>query len=160
MIGFTIDSSDIDRLALRFDKMTPALQSRLKGEIGRITNELLARVRAAEPVRTGRLRGATAAYVDVRPNFVRGRVRISRGRGSRDVGAAFGALEYGGPGRRGGPVSVRAYSRHTGRVGAYGRRRPRIRARRFLRGPAAAMRPAIKARLLQVIKEFDLSLVK
>jgi len=160
MIAFTIDSADIDRLALRFDQITPALQEKLKVVISRVTNELLARVKAAEPSRTGRLRGATAAYVDVRPNFVRGRVRINRGRGAEVMGARFGALEYGGPGRRGGAVAVRAYHRAGVAVAAYDRRRPRIAARRFLRGPAAAMRPLIREQLLQVIKEFESSLVK
>jgi hypothetical protein len=104
------------------------------------------------------LRAATNAYVDERPNFVRGRVRISRGHG--DLGAAFGALEYGGPGsRRSGPVAVAASRRGGVAVGAYTRRRPHIRARRFLRGPTAAMRPTIKAELEaaigQAINEFS-----
>jgi hypothetical protein len=160
--GITIDSSSITKLALHFDEITPALQAKLKVAIGRITHQLLARVKAAEPVRTGRLRGATHAYVDVRPNFVRGRVRISRGRG--DLGAAFGALEYGGPGRRGGSVAVGAHRRSGGAVAAYERRRPHIRARRFLRGPAAAMRPQVKAELEaaigQTINEFDFATLK
>jgi hypothetical protein len=160
-INLTIDSSSITKLAVHFDEITPALQAKLKVAISRITHQLLAQVRAAEPVRTGRLRAATAAYVDERPNFVRGRVRISRGRGAaQDLGARFGALEYGGPGRRGGRVAVGVYSRAGVAVAAYQRRRPHIRARRFLRGPAAAMRPAIRAELEAAIKEFDFSIVR
>jgi hypothetical protein len=49
-------------------------------------------------------------------------------------------------------------------VRPYERKQPRIRARRFLRGPAAAMRPAIRAELEaaigQTIKEFDFNTVK
>jgi hypothetical protein len=163
-LGITIDSSSITRLTVHFDQMPDALKAQLKAAISRVTHQLLARVRAAEPVRTGRLRAATHAYVDERANFVRGRVRILRTGRAQRIGAAFGALEYGGPGsRRSGPVRVRAYSRDSVSVGGYQRRRPTRRARRFLRGPAAAMRPQIKAELEaaigQTINEFDFSIV-
>lgn len=163
--GLTIDSSSITKLVLHFDEMPDALKRQLKVAIFRVTQQLLRRVKAAEPMRTGRLRAATHAYVDERENFVRGRVRILRtGRASR-LGAAFGALEYGGPGhRRSGPVRVQAYRRGGVGVTAYERRRPRIRARRFLRGPAAAMRPQVRAELEaalgQTIKEFDFATLK
>jgi hypothetical protein len=165
LVNLTIDSSSITKFAVHFDEITPALQRKLRDAISRITNELLARVKAAEPVRTGRLRAATVAYVDERPNFVRGRVRIRRTGRASQLGAAFGALEYGGPGRRrSGPVKVGASRRAGFAVAAYQRRRPHIRARRFLRGPAAAMRPAIKAQLAlaigQAVNEFDFSTVK
>lgn len=160
-LNLTLDSSSITKMVVGLDQITPALQQKLKVAISRVTRELLARVKAAEPVQTGRLRAATVSYVDERPNFVRGRVRIRRTGAASRYGAAFGALEYGGPGkRRSGPVSVRS----SNRVTAYQRRRPRITARRFLRGPAAAMRPAIKAELEaaigQTINEFDFSVVK
>jgi hypothetical protein len=159
-INLTIDSSSITKLAVHFDQITPALQAKLKVAISRITHELLARVKAAEPVVTGRLRQATVAYVDERPNFVRGRVRIRRTGRASQLGAAFGALEYGGPGsRRSGPVKVSA----SRRASAYQRRRPHIRARRFLRGPAAAVRPMVRAQLAfaigQAVNEFDFSIV-
>jgi hypothetical protein len=163
--GLTIDSSSITKLVLHFDEITPALQRQLKVAISRVTHQLLARVRAAEPVRTGRLRSLTRAYVDERPNFVRGRVRILGQRGPNQPARAFGALEYGGPGqRRTGKVRVRWSSRGNVGVTAYERRRPRRRARRFLRGPAAAMRPQIRAELEaalgQAIKEFDFGTLK
>jgi hypothetical protein len=164
-LGLTIDSSSITRLSLHFDQLPDKLKATLKAAITRVTHELLARVKAAEPVRTGRLRSRTHAYIDERENFVRGRVRIIATGRAQQLGAAFGALEYGGPGtRRSGPVAVAAYRRGTGAVGAYRRGRPHIQARRFLRGPAAAMRPAIKAQLEaaigQAINEFDFSVVK
>ena len=141
-LGLTVDSSNINSLMLHLDKLPAELKAKLKQAITRSTHQLLARVKAAEPVRTGRLRQATRSCVDERPNFVRGRVRILATGRQQSIAAAFGALEYGGPGkRRSGPVRVRAYSRAGVSVGSYRRRRPRIRARRFLRGPAAAMRP-------------------
>jgi hypothetical protein len=159
-LNLTLDSSSMNKMIVHLDRITPALQQKLKVAINRVTQELLARVKAAEPVRTGRLRSQTVAYVDERPNLVRGRVRIRRTGAASRYGAAFGALEYGGPGsRRSGPVAVAAYRRAGFAVGAYSRRRPRIAARRFLRGPAAAMRPTIKTQLElaigQAINEFD-----
>jgi hypothetical protein len=97
--------------------------------------------------------------------FVRGRVRIIPTGKAQRIAAAFGALEYGGPGlrRAGKKVEVRGYSRSSGAIAKYERRQPHIRARRFLRGPAGAMRPRIKAELSeavgQAINEFDFSIV-
>jgi len=163
-VSVTVESN-LNRLSLHFDRMPAQLQRKLKVAIGRATHELLARVKAAEPVRTGRLRAATHAFVDEREDFVRGRVRVLATGRANPLAARFGALEYGAPGkRRSGPVTVRAYSRGGQPVGSYERRRPRIRARRFLRGPMAAMRPAIKAELEaaigQAINEFDFDIVK
>lgn len=162
--GLTIDSNT-SRLVLHFDQMPAALQRKLKIVITQLTRELLARVKAAEPVRTGRLRSATHSYVDERKNFVRGRVRIRPTGKAQAVAAAFGALEYGAPGkRRHGKVPVRAYSRSGVAIRSHERRRPRIAARRFLRGPATAMRTRVKAELAaaigQAVKEFDFSTVK
>lgn len=162
-LNVTIDSN-LNKLVLHFDQIPDALKRKLEVTITRLTTQLLSRVKAAEPVRTGRLRAATRSFVDVRQDFVRGRVRILPTGKAQRIGAAFGALEYGAPGkRRSGPVRVRGYSRSTGAVAGYERRRPHIRARRFLRGPAAAMRPRIKAELSeaigQAINEFDSSIV-
>lgn len=164
-MSVTIDSN-ANQLALHFDELPAQLQRKLKIAIGKATHALLARVKAAEPVQTGRLRAATHAFVDERPGFVRGRVRILATGKANPLAARFGALEYGGPGqrRRGEPVKVRAYRRGGQPVGSYERRQPRIKARRFLRGPFVAMRPAIKAELEaaigQAINEFDFSIVK
>jgi len=144
--------SNINRLVLHLDQMPDELKRRLEVKISELTMQLLSRVKAAEPVRTGRLRAATRSFVDVRQDFMRGRVRILSTGKAQSVGAAFGALEYGAPGkRRSGPVRVRGYSRSSGAVAAYQRRRPHITARRFLRGPAAAMRSRALAELEAIV---------
>ena len=144
--------SNINRLVLHLDQMPDELKRRLEVKISELTMQLLSRGKAAEPVRTGRLRAATRSFVDVRQDFVRGRVRVLSTGKAQSVGAAFGALEYGAPGkRRSGPVRVRGYSRSSGAVAAYQRRRPHITARRFLRGPAAAMRSRALAELEAIV---------
>jgi hypothetical protein len=158
-INITVDSS-LNKLVVHLDRMPDAIARKLEVTITRLTAQLLSRVKAAEPVRTGRLRAATRSFVDVRQGFVRGRVRILPTGKAQRLGAAFGALEYGAPGHlRSGPVRVRGYRRSSGAVAAYERRRPHIRARRFLRGPAAAMRPRVLAELSeavdQAVKGFD-----
>ena len=59
---------------------------------------------------------------------------------------------------------MRGSSRGGVGVTAYERRRPRRVARRFLRGPMAAMRPQIRAQLEaamgQAINEFDFDTLK
>lgn len=164
-LGLTIESNT-NRVALHFDEMPALLKKQLKAAIDKVTHELLGRVKAREPVRTGRLRRSTHAYVDERTDFIRGRVRVLATGKKSEIAAAFGALEYGGPGARraGKKVKVKSYTGGGRRVRAYERRQPRIKARRFLRGPAAAMRPQIRAELEaaigQTIKEFDFSTVK
>lgn len=156
-IEWTIDVIDTGRITLRLDSFPKAVQQRLKQTIGQLTQRLLVSVEAAQPVRTGALRAATHAFVDegLRNGapWVRGRVRVLGGR--NNLGARFGALEYGGPGmrRRGQPVRVRAYSRSGSRVGPYTRRQPTIRAMRFLRGPATAQRAAAVAALQAALND-------
>ena len=145
-------TSNANQLALHFEKLPAELKRQLEIKIGQLTHQLHAQVRAAEPERTGRLRAATRAFVDVRQDFIRGRVRILPTGRAQEVAAAFGALEYGAPGkRRHGPVRVSGYRRQSGQVAAYQRARPRIAARRFLRGPAAAMRPRAMAELEAIV---------
>lgn len=145
-------TSNANNVALHFEKLPNEIKRQLEIKITQLTMKLLAQVKAAEPVQTGRLRRATRSFVDVRKDFVRGRVRILPTGKSQQIAAAFGALEYGAPGtRRHGPVRVRAYTREGARVGAYQRSRPHIRARRFLRGPAAAMRPRAIAELEAIV---------
>jgi hypothetical protein len=144
--------SNLNKLVLHLDQLPDALKQKLEIKITQLTMQLLSRVKAAEPVRTGRLRTATRSFVDVRQDFVRGRVRVLPAGKAQQIGAAFGALEYGAPGkRRSGPVRVRTYSRSSGPVAAYQRRRPHITARRFLRGPAAAMRSRARAELEAIV---------
>jgi len=147
--------SNANQLALHFEQLPDAIKRQLEITITKYTHMLLSRVRAAEPVRTGRLRAATREFVDVRQDFIRGRVRILPTGKAQDVAAAFGALEYGAPGKRraGKPVKVRGYSRAGTRIAAHTRHQPHIRARRFLRGPAAAIKPALRAELEAIIQK-------
>jgi hypothetical protein len=147
--GWRIDVND-KRLKIALNELPKELERRLEVEVRKLTSQLLRLVEAREPVKTGRLRRQTHAYVDVSqiPNkrYVRGRVRILPVQsGINRTVAAFGALEYGAPGksgRRKGRVDVSAYRRRGGEsVAAYNRRRPTIHARRFLRGAAAVMLP-------------------
>jgi len=155
-IEFRIDESDTGRIIARLDQLPQELRARLRDVITQLTNELLRKVEAAEPVRTGTLRAQTHAYVDEGPTWLRGRVRVLRN-GRRNYGAIAGALEYGGPGkRRAGPVSVRAYRRAGVAVSAYQRRQPHIKAMRFLHGPASAQLPRARAAIRAAINELIL----
>lgn len=152
-IDFRIDGFDTGRILARLDQLPRELRARLRGVITQLTNELLAKVEAAEPVRTGTLRAQTHAYVDEGPTWIRGRVRVLRN-GPRNYGAIAGALEYGGPGKkRRGLVRVHAYRRDGATVRAYQRRQPHIKAMRFLRGPAAAQLPRARALIRAAIED-------
>lgn len=139
--------SNANRLILHFDGLPDEIKRQLEVKITELTTQLRGRVKAAEPFRTGRLRAATRSFVDVRQDLVRGRVRILPTGGASRLGAAFGALEYGSTGRR---FPVRGYRRQGGSVRGY-RRRGGLRELRFLRGPAAAMRPRAKAELEAIV---------
>lgn len=147
-LNFRIDVDDT-KLRLRLEELPAKLQARLKVKIGELTHQLLRQVQAREPARTGRLRSHTHAYVDERQNFVRGRVRILPTNGVNRSAAAFGALEYGSTGRR---FRVRGYSSQGRQVRAY-QRAGGIRARRFLRGPAAIMLPRARIELQRLLSE-------
>jgi hypothetical protein len=159
-VHWTIEEgAENGRVLIRLDQLPKKIHLRLKAEIDRLTHQLLARVEAAEPVRTGTLRQQTEAYLDQGINkggrWVRGRVRVLRDDVSGvNYGKVAGALEYGAPGkRRTGPVPVAGYRRQSVKVRTHTRRRPKIQAMRFLRGPAAAMRPQARARLMAIINE-------
>jgi len=139
------------RLQVALDSLPDEIRRRLKIKVTELTNQLLHRVEAREPVRTGRLRSLTHAYIDDNraKNYVRGRVRVLRRRGAHNVAAAAGALEYGSTGRR---FAVRAYRRRGGNVSAYNRRGG-ITELRFLRGPAATMLPRARAEIAEVIRD-------
>jgi hypothetical protein len=149
---------DDRRFVEHLERIPGRLRTALRASITQLTDQLLQRIRAAEPSRTGRLRGQTQAFVDVTDDKVTGRVRIM-GQG-REHNVAAGALEYGA--HR--VVNVRAHQEHLSHVfnratdsqfvavRAY-TRKANIRAQRFLRDPAAAMRPRIQAELERVIAE-------
>lgn len=165
-VSFRIDEGDTGRLQVRMERLPKEIKARLESTIRQLTSELLTRVKAAEPTRTGRLRSMTHSYVDVRENFVRGRVRIADSAHPREALIA-GALEYGGPGRRKGRVPVRAHQMRlthlfgrptSGRsvtVRSFSRKRPTIQEMRFLRGPALAMRPQALVALRAAIGNLD-----
>jgi len=144
--------------------MPKAVKKRLEITIRQLVNELLPRVRAAMPVRTGHLRSLTHAYVDVREDFIRGRVRVADRQHPREAVIA-GALEYGAPGRRKQKVPVQAHRMRLthlfGRpfkggsvtVRSFSRRRPTLPELRFLRGPAMAMRPKALAAIRNAIND-------
>ena len=150
LIDAKMDLNDT-RLRARLESMPKQLQKRLQQTIGRLTRELLHKVEAREPVRTGRLRSLTHAYIDDNraKNYVRGRVRVLRRRGAHNVAAAAGALEYGSTGKK---FAVQGYTRRGARVRGYSRVGG-IKEMRFLRGPAAAMLPKARAELRRVLQE-------
>jgi hypothetical protein len=154
MLSPTFEIDDRAVIA-HFEQLSGRLKSGLRLAITQLTDQLLARIHAAEPYRTGRLRTATQAFVDVKDDAVTGRVRIL-GAGRE----AAAALEYGAHRI----VRVRAHQEHLSHVfdraidsqfvavSAY-TRRANIQAKRFLRDPAAAMRPRIQAEIERVVAE-------
>ena len=149
LIDAKLDLNDV-RLRVRLESMPKQLQKRLQQTIGRLTNELVHKVEAREPVRTGRLRSLTQAYVDTNQikMFVRGRVRVLRTR-QHNTAAAAGALEYGSTGKK---FAVKGYMRRGSHVRGY-QRVGGITEMRFLRGPAAAMLPKARAELRRVLAD-------
>jgi hypothetical protein len=162
-IDWRIDEHDNGRILARLDQFPEALRDRLREVITQLTHELLAKVEAAEP---NLLRPHTHAYVDTGiskrhgGHWIRGRVRVLRDEGTGiNYGKIAGALEYGGPGkeRLGKRVKVAAHNRSirskTVKVGRYTRRQPRLKALRFLRGPALIQLPRARALIAAAIGE-------
>lgn len=162
MIGFSVSIPNERQVLLRLAQLPIALRSQLLPTITSLAEQLLSRVQAAEPSRTGTLRSSTRMFVDQGENFIRGRVRIlgrpgGRG-GAHNIAAA--ALEYGvnrsikvrAHQMRLEHVFGRAGERHLVMVDAY-QRRTQIRARRFLRDPAAALRERARNELETAINQ-------
>jgi hypothetical protein len=155
---FTITTSD-RRLTVSLDALPDALRASLRGKLAALTATLLAQVHAAEPARTGRLRSLTHGFLSERPNSIRGGVTIDGAAGSaHNIAAA--ALEYGV--KR--PFVVRAHQARITQVFGHAQapqtvlirahgRRVNIAARRFLRGPAAAIRPRAIAEIQAAIDD-------
>lgn len=139
-------------LRLHLDELPRKLEQQLQAKLLELTNELLRKVVAREPVRTGRLRRLTQSYVDVNRDkgYVRGRVRVLRTR-EHNTAAAAAALEYGSTGRR---YTVRGYTSRGRSVPSY-QRRGGIQAQRFLRGPAAIMIPKARAELARLVAKLQ-----
>jgi hypothetical protein len=137
---FTVEADD-ERVLLHFEKIPMALRTNLRAAITKLTNQLLGQVRSAEPSRTGLLRSQTRAFVDESGTSIKGHVRVLHTPGtSENIAAA--ALEYGAHRR----FDVKAYQRGSIAVRAY-QRQANIAERRFLRGPAEAMRARAEAEL-------------
>lgn len=129
-----------------FDDFPQRLEDRLYAAMTRISTRLLAAVEAAEPNRSGQLRGATQAFVDRTATGVRAGVRVTGGSEGKAGYGKAAALESGA--HR--PTTVREHwavrSNFWGRYGAAQwvlidayTRRVNISADRFLRGPFAAL---------------------
>ena len=158
-IDWRIEERDNGRVLARLDQFPEQIRARVRDAITKLTNDLLRKVEAGEP---SLLRPHTHAYVDQGiskrggGHWIRGRVRVLRDEETAiNYGLIAGALEYGGPGKRraGKKVEVHAYRRQGKQIRAYERKRPRIKARRFLRGPALTMRPRVIAALRAAIGE-------
>jgi len=155
---FSITAND-RRLALHFAELPDALAKRLRARITSLSARLLVMVHAAEPQRTGRLRSLTKAFMRETPTSIRGGVHIEGDRvGGHNIAAA--ALEYG----QHRVVNVRAHSARLTRVFGHPitpetiairahRRRPNIAAKRFLRDPAAQIRPIALAEMQAAVSE-------
>lgn len=161
MISVKANEADERKIAVHLDELPRRLRSALRPIITELTDRLLKGVHAAEPMRSGRLRAATKAFIDEKDDRISGKVRVvaegGTGSGTHEAAAA---LEYGahrsvmvsehterlsGKLKRseaGGLVMVEAYVR-----------RANIMARRFMRDPATAMRPEAMAELQRAISE-------
>jgi hypothetical protein len=152
----TVKPEDERKLYLHLDELPSKLRTALRPAITHLTNELLRAIHAREPVRTGRLRAETQAFVDEHEDRIIGRVRVVAPPGKRGGShEAAAALEYGAhrsfmvrghtERRDSSLVMIREY-----------RRRADITARRFMGDPATAMRPRALAELKQAIEDAKL----
>ena len=94
-IRLTWDQVAERNVIAHLDALPDELERRVAPTIARLTDQLLALVIAAEPVRTGALRAATQEFLVNAQNFVRGGVRIGPRGDGREHNVAAAALEYG-----------------------------------------------------------------
>jgi hypothetical protein len=152
----TVKPEDERKLFVHLDEIPTKLMTKLRPVLVQLTNELLRRIRAREPVHTGRLRLETQAFVDEKPGSIIGKVRVVAPRGTTSGShEAAAALEYGAHRsfrvrahtmrRDGSLVMIREFQR-----------RADITAKRFMRDPAAEMRPRALAEIKQAIEETKL----
>jgi hypothetical protein len=132
-------------VALRFERLSESLRTRLVRTIGELGEQIVQRQRAAAPRRTGRLaRELGQTTIRQGEGFVRATVGVAAASGIE--AAKIGALEYGAPGRRG-RFTVRAHQRrHRGIDQVVHRytRTARLREGLFIRGPFRAMQQQIE----------------
>lgn len=140
------------KLGLRFEKFPEVAREALTRRITALTAELLDRVRAAEPEKTGKLRSETSSIVLSNERKIAGIVRIRTDIKGEYAKAA--ALEYGA--RKSTRVKehamglshfwAKAVEPRQVMVAAYNRK-PDIAQHFFLRGPLEAMKGEIFAEL-------------
>ena len=142
------------RVELKLEEFPKSVHDRLLDRITGLTRELEARVQAAEPDKTGKLRRDTASRIFDDQDKITGRVTIEA-----DFAKAA-ALEYGA--HRAAKVSAhlmrldhvfaRLIAPMTVLVQMH-RRTPNITEHRFLRGTLAQMAPEIQAQLEAAVAE-------
>lgn len=155
-----IDINGDRQSGLRFEEFPDHLHDDLRGEIDALSHELLARIEAAVPSKSGQLRSQVRLRMFDQEDRIRGYIDIEGRKGSTDYAKA-GALEYGSKGK---PIKVSAHKMRldhywdhklaaptTVLVEAY-ERTPDIAEHSFMRGPLAAMRPEILKRLTDVVE--------
>lgn len=155
-----IDLDGERQTGLRFETFPDALRDELRGEIDSLSHELLARIEAVIPEKTGKLRSQVRLRMFDEDNRIKGYIDIAGEKGSTDYAKA-GALEYGSRGR---PVEVAAHSMRLDHFWHHklnapitvlteaSKRTPTIEEHGFMRGPLAAMRPEIISRLTAVVE--------
>ena len=153
-----IDVTGTRQVGLRFEEFPDALYADLRREVDALTVELLVRVQAATPTKTGELRSQERLRIFADKTKITGKIDIA-GNDAQDYRKAA-ALEYGSTGR---PVTVKSHEMAldhfwanklaapmTVVTKAYART-PNIMENAFERGPLAAMQPEIIARLNAVV---------
>jgi hypothetical protein len=160
MDSIRIDVKNARQVGLRFEQFPDQLHDALRAEIQALSQELFARIQAATPDKTGRLRSQERVRLFDDGTRITGYVDIAgEGSGKASDFAKAAALEYGA--RRSAKVSahrmkldhvwarklaapemvmVKTYNRPTN-----------IIERAFERGPLAQMQPEVAARLNAVV---------
>lgn len=152
MDAVRVDIAGERQVELLFEEFPDALYADLLRDVHALTDELLARIESATPVRTGRLRGEERSRVFADPRSIAGRVTVA---GDKKDVAKAAALEYGAHRT----THVSAYQRRLDHVfgnalsapmmvmvDAYSRT-PDVQEVAFERGPLEAMAPEIFERL-------------
>jgi len=155
-----IDITGVRRAGIRFDAFPDALYEDLRKEITALSAELLGRVEARTPDRTGRLRGQERVRVFADKDHIKGQVDVEGDKGSQDFAKAA-SLEYGAHGATKVGAHEMRLDHHWAEkmaaaemviVQAY-TRSANIAEVAFERGPLAEMQPEIVARLNAVVEK-------